>query len=614
MNDEECIIAMQVEHARAIAQTVYRQMAKAQPHKVYLDYLERHVDGIAVGEIKHIWKVTDKRHDYYFRNWLDDTFLDNNNAKKSKSQGTQEQQEIIYNMIDLMFQKRKTERDTVKEMQMNLDRTDAKVQRLTDQVTELTDKLNNRRGSGQSGTSSGRKLSKNDEVHKKDDVRIVQNNPHDDRCSEPSQEKERREKKRVSGADEQRTKISNRKPSQDNATRKKKSDTEKDDGQDEMYEEEFPSLTDTNTKTREKPPSAKAKRDSRTKEDFTSKQNKGPNRNREPNPTQDSNRNSHPRVDHHANQESQQYTDSHQKRHSHGGFQPNRDSQSRQDSHPNRNRDVNSQRRSHPGEVLRGNQNSHANEKSHSNRNSQANRNTHSNQNYDSSSNYEPESYSSRERHPSQDWRPPRSASGRHSTLDEHVSEFEQLNITTRRTNEKFQKDKDNHFQKGKDNERRILITPTGRSNRQTDRRSLPPGLNGLSNSGKTPPDRAVSISSISPGHVQSGADSDNDILEIKTLTKGRQPRRGHKNQISPSKSTKNLVNKMQKNHERLQAGNSVWHPGTNRPEWVRPCFKGFETVVLGDSQLKIFGKQKRTIPGYNITSYSGCDVSAFIL
>lgn len=57
------------------------------------------------------------------------------------------------------------------------------------------------------------------------------------------------------------------------------------------------------------------------------------------------------------------------------------------------------------------------------------------------------------------------------------------------------------------------------------------------------------------------------------------------------------------------EASNSVWFPGDKRHDWERPCFDGYKTVVLGDSQLKFFGRNKQTLPGYNITSYSGCDM-----
>ena len=57
----------------------------------------------------------------------------------------------------------------------------------------------------------------------------------------------------------------------------------------------------------------------------------------------------------------------------------------------------------------------------------------------------------------------------------------------------------------------------------------------------------------------------------------------------------------------------SVWYQGGNaRNTWKRPCFKGYDFVVLGDSQLKIYGKLNIKKPGYSINSYSGGDVSQF--
>ena len=56
--------------------------------------------------------------------------------------------------------------------------------------------------------------------------------------------------------------------------------------------------------------------------------------------------------------------------------------------------------------------------------------------------------------------------------------------------------------------------------------------------------------------------------------------------------------------------GKSVWYPGPRRKEWKRPCFAEHHIIVMGDSQLKIYGKDKIKKKGYNITSYSGADVS----
>ena len=60
-------------------------------------------------------------------------------------------------------------------------------------------------------------------------------------------------------------------------------------------------------------------------------------------------------------------------------------------------------------------------------------------------------------------------------------------------------------------------------------------------------------------------------------------------------------------------ASNSVWFPGDKRHDWERPCFHGYKTVVLGDSQLKVYGRNKKNVSGYNIASFSGCDVSRLL-
>ena len=59
-----------------------------------------------------------------------------------------------------------------------------------------------------------------------------------------------------------------------------------------------------------------------------------------------------------------------------------------------------------------------------------------------------------------------------------------------------------------------------------------------------------------------------------------------------------------------LKRGHSKWYTGDTRPAWKRPCFKDFEYVIIGDSQLKIYGQQKKEKNGFSITAYSGCDVS----
>ena len=59
-----------------------------------------------------------------------------------------------------------------------------------------------------------------------------------------------------------------------------------------------------------------------------------------------------------------------------------------------------------------------------------------------------------------------------------------------------------------------------------------------------------------------------------------------------------------------IKQGHSNWFPGGTRPNWTRPCFKDFQYVIIGDSQLKIYGQQNKEKKGFSITSFSGCDVS----
>ena len=74
-----------------------------------------------------------------------------------------------------------------------------------------------------------------------------------------------------------------------------------------------------------------------------------------------------------------------------------------------------------------------------------------------------------------------------------------------------------------------------------------------------------------------------------------------------PTTSDKNLD---PKKNSKLAPGFSEWFNGETRAHWKRPCFNGFQTVVMGDSQLKIYGQNNKRRAGFSITSYSGCDVS----
>ena len=80
-----------------------------------------------------------------------------------------------------------------------------------------------------------------------------------------------------------------------------------------------------------------------------------------------------------------------------------------------------------------------------------------------------------------------------------------------------------------------------------------------------------------------------------------------------PRKSTDRKPTKLLKDpvvQKELKPGHSKWYPGDTRSAWTRPCFKDYEHVIIGDSQLKIYGQQKKEKKGFSITSFSGCDVS----
>ena len=46
---------------------------------------------------------------------------------------------------------------------------------------------------------------------------------------------------------------------------------------------------------------------------------------------------------------------------------------------------------------------------------------------------------------------------------------------------------------------------------------------------------------------------------------------------------------------------------------WSRPCFKGFERVIIGDSSIRAFGRMRRFLHGMSITGFGGMDVLELI-
>ena len=108
-------------------------MVRGEKHSAFLEYLERQVDGLAGGNIRRVWKITDKKHEFYFRNWL----LAENENGEVKSIGSVEQEELVYSTIETVLNKRKVERDQLKTFEMNLERTNAEVKRLKEQIKDL---------------------------------------------------------------------------------------------------------------------------------------------------------------------------------------------------------------------------------------------------------------------------------------------------------------------------------------------------------------------------------------------------------------------------------------------------------------------------------------------
>ena len=121
----------------------------------------------------------------------------------------------------------------------------------------------------------------------------------------------------------------------------------------------------------------------------------------------------------------------------------------------------------------------------------------------------------------------------------------------------------------------------------------------------KTNGENNMRLTSVSSNEKTS--ESDVEIIEpVGYRSNRRSQARERRSQIIPSKSTKNTVQKIQN----AKRSKSIWYKGSERENWQRPCFKGYDTVVMGDSQLKIYGKQNKKKPGFNIASYSGADVS----
>ena len=47
--------------------------------------------------------------------------------------------------------------------------------------------------------------------------------------------------------------------------------------------------------------------------------------------------------------------------------------------------------------------------------------------------------------------------------------------------------------------------------------------------------------------------------------------------------------------------------------EWVRPCFKNYSKVIIGDSTIRGFGRQRKAFNGMSITGFGGMEYLEFI-
>ena len=47
--------------------------------------------------------------------------------------------------------------------------------------------------------------------------------------------------------------------------------------------------------------------------------------------------------------------------------------------------------------------------------------------------------------------------------------------------------------------------------------------------------------------------------------------------------------------------------------EWTRPCFKGYKTVVIGDSSVRAFARKKKGLKDVSITGYGGLDIMEMV-
>ena len=100
-------------------------LSQGKRHGEFLSYLERQIDGIAGGQMRNVFQVQDKKHEFYYRNWLEN---DDQTSKKSKDDP--KFKEIVYKAIEGILEKRLGEIEKSKSLEQKWERTQRELDRL----------------------------------------------------------------------------------------------------------------------------------------------------------------------------------------------------------------------------------------------------------------------------------------------------------------------------------------------------------------------------------------------------------------------------------------------------------------------------------------------------
>ena len=121
--------------------------------------------------------------------------------------------------------------------------------------------------------------------------------------------------------------------------------------------------------------------------------------------------------------------------------------------------------------------------------------------------------------------------------------------------------------------------------------------------------DQMQAIQALQSGMAKFANRTSREVIANRNEKGESKSKKAKKKQKETTPDNKNIQDP--KKITKLAPGFSEWFNGEARAHWKRPCFNGFQTVVMGDSQLKIYGQNNKRRAGFSITSYSGCDVSS---